>query len=189
MKNKTLFTLVILTILAALALAACSQGTPTPPATLTPIVTVTKSPLLGPNGEVVASEMAPATNDEAAPPTMNDVTDDIVNALPPWLVQLATAIWAMFEVRFLVSHIGLNTIVAVAIALYTKTFEWEKLADFLLHKIAPYVLVYAGAAIFGEAIGAPGLATVVFAILEVKLLAALSENLKTVGVTLPARAV
>jgi hypothetical protein len=118
----------------------------------------------------------------------NEAAGEIADALPAWLVELAAAVWAMPAVKFLVGQISLNTVVAVAVALYQKQFEWKKLADFLLHKIAPYILVYAGAAFLGEASGTTWLAPVVMGMLETQLLAGLVENLQTLGITQPAPA-
>lgn len=161
MNKKTAFTLALLTVVVSVLLVGCEDPTPTP----------TVSPLAAPDGTVAST-----------------TTDEVVNALPPWLVELAAAVWAMPAVKFLVGQIALNTVVAVAVALYQKKFEWKKLADFVLHKIAPYILVYAGAAFLGEASGAVWLAPVVMGMLETQLLAGLAENLSTLGITQPAPA-
>jgi hypothetical protein len=163
--KETLVVVALLTVVGSVLLAGCEDVTPTP----------TASPLVAPNGAVVSAT--------------SDVAGEITAALPAWLVELAAAIWAMPAVKFLVGQIALNTIVAVAVSLYTKTFELKKLADFLLHKIVPFILVYVGAVLFGEAIGLPALASFVLGLLETKLLAELNANLKVLGITQPAPAV
>ncbi|MCP4536447.1 MAG: hypothetical protein GY832_04805 [Chloroflexi bacterium] len=163
MNKKTLFILALLTVLVSLVLGACDvEPTQTP------------SPLAVPDGGIVLTTKA---------------SNDVVSALPDWLVALAASVWAMPAVKFLIGQITLNTVVAVAVALNQKTFEWKKLADFLLHKITPYILVYAGAVFLGKASGQTWLATVVMGMLETQLLAGLIENLTVLGITQPAPAV
>lgn len=170
MKRTTIVLLALLTVLVSLMLPACEGITPTP----------TVSPLREPGPGYSMTE--------AETEILTDIGDEVTAALPAWLVELAAAIWAMPAVKFLVGQIGLNTLVAVAVSLYQSKFEWKKLADFLLHKIAPYILVYAGAALLGEASGQTWLATVTLGVLETRLLADLVGNLQTLGIPLPAEA-
>lgn len=109
------------------------------------------------------------------------------DTIPVWLVEVFQAFAAMPEVKFLVGHILLNTIVAVAAALLTSQFDVKKFSEFLTRKITPFLLVYIGARLFGEAAGVPSLATVVLGVLESRLLVDLAENLKVLGVELGAR--
>jgi hypothetical protein len=161
MNKKHPIGLALLIVVVSVLLVGCEDVTPTP----------TVSPLVAPDGAVASG-----------------IADEVVNVLPVWLVELAAAIWAMPAVKFLVGQIALNAVVAVAVSLYTKTFELKKLADSLLHKIAPYILVYASAAFLGEASGAAWLAPVVMGMLETQLLAGLAENLSVLGITQPAQA-
>lgn len=51
-------------------------------------------------------------------------------------------VWQQPEVKFLVVFIMLNVVVAVAASLKTGEFQLQKMGEFLVRKIAPYVLVY-----------------------------------------------
>lgn len=95
-----------------------------------------------------------------------------------WLVTLA-------GVKFIAVHTVINLVVAVAAALKDGQFKAHKLADFLVRKLAPYVLVYGAAKAIGTEANLEWLATAAFALIEATLLADLTENLGFLGVPLP----
>lgn len=51
-------------------------------------------------------------------------------------------VWQQPEVKFLLAFIMLNVVVALAATLKTGEFQLQKIGEFLVRKIAPYVLVY-----------------------------------------------
>jgi hypothetical protein len=108
--------------------------------------------------------------------------------VPPvveFLKNLALQIWAFDGVKFIVAHVAVNFVVAVAAALRTGQFELTRLAEFLLRKLMPYVLVYTAAKIFGESIGLSALAPAAWAIITATLLGDLAGNLTLLGIKLP----
>lgn len=94
-------------------------------------------------------------------------------------------IWSYDGVKVIVLHVAFNVIVAVAAALYTSTFNLKKLADFLIKKLLPYVLVYFAIKLFGDAIGLAGFALVVWAVIEATLIGDLTDSLALLGLKLP----
>ena len=94
-------------------------------------------------------------------------------------------LWAQFEVKFLVGHILVNTVTALAAAIKTGDFKMYKLVEFLYRKLLPYVLLYTVFRIGGEVAGLGGLDKIVFGLIEVALWADLIENLGRLGVKLP----
>lgn len=91
----------------------------------------------------------------------------------------------------ILAMVGIDVLLAVAVALRTKTFDFAKLADFLTTMILPYVLAYLALhVIIGlvtelESILGQGLDTAVFLVIIVTLLAAITDNLKALGLPLP----
>jgi hypothetical protein len=94
------------------------------------------------------------------------------------------AFMARPDVVFLVSHICLNTIVAVATALKEEAFDLRRLADFLRHKLGPYLLVYAGAVGFSQNAGVP-LTIPVLGLITLTLAGDLIDNLGRLGIRIP----
>jgi hypothetical protein len=93
-------------------------------------------------------------------------------------------VWAFWETKFIVSHIGLNVVAATAATIYTGEFRLGKLGEFLYKKILPYILLFGAFAGFGEAANLSGMATLAFAGIESMLLADLLDNLRMVGLKL-----
>lgn len=91
------------------------------------------------------------------------------------------------EVRFMVAHILVNVVLAVAAGMYTGEFRLKKLGEFLYRKLAPFVLVYGAVKVAGSSSGLDGLALPVWAIIEATLVADLVENLDRLGIPIPER--
>lgn len=102
-----------------------------------------------------------------------------------WLKTLVLAVWAFDGVKFIVLHIVINVLVAVAAALKTRTFSLAKLADFLISKLLPYVTVYVAVTLFGAEIGLSALAPLVWAVITATLLGDLMDSLTQLGLQLP----
>ena len=102
-----------------------------------------------------------------------------------WLWQQILAfvamIWGYGEVKFILGHICLNVVAAVAAGIYTKTFLLGKLGEFLYRKVLPSVLLFGAFAVFGEATNMSAMRTVAFAGIEAMLVADLLDNVKKVG--------
>ena len=100
------------------------------------------------------------------------------------ILALGAWIWSFGEVKFMLGHIAINVVAAVAVGIYTKTFLLGKLGEFLYRKVLPYILLYAAFAAFGEAAGLDAMRLVAFAGIEAMLAADLLDNLKKVGLAL-----
>ena len=90
-------------------------------------------------------------------------------------------IWSYWEVKFILGHIALNVVAAIATSIYTNEFLLGKLGQFLYRKVLPYILLFAAFAAFGEATNLGGMTTVAFAGIEAMLAADLFDNLKKIG--------
>ena len=102
-----------------------------------------------------------------------------------FLKNLVQAVWSFDGVKFIVGHVVLNVIVAVAAALKTKTFSLSKLADFFVAKLMPYVIVYFGAKLLGDSIGVAALAPLAWGVITATLLGDLVDSLAQLGLQLP----
>lgn len=94
-------------------------------------------------------------------------------------------VWSFPELKFMLCHIVVNFVVAVAATIVSKEFVLARLAEFLYRKILPYFLVYAVFRFFGEAIGFGSLAYAVFVIIEGALVGDLLDNLSKLGIKIP----
>lgn len=106
-----------------------------------------------------------------------------------WLLNQALGflawIWSFWQVKFLLAHIGLNVVAAVAASIYGGEFLLGKLGEFLYKKVLPYVLIFAAFAGMGAAANLGALTNVAFVGLEAMLLADLLDNLKKMGLKIP----
>ena len=102
------------------------------------------------------------------------------------IVAILAWLWSFGEVKFLTAHIGLNVAVAVAASIYANEFLLGKLGEFLYRKVLPYLLVFGAFAALGDAASLSGISWVAFAGLEAMLLADLLDNLKKLGLPIPA---
>jgi hypothetical protein len=98
-----------------------------------------------------------------------------------WLAWL----WAFPQAKIMLTHIGVNLVVAVAATLYTKTFILAKFGEFLYRKVLPYLLVFAFCAAFGQAAGLEWLGTAAWVGLEAMLVGDLTDNLRKLGLPIP----
>lgn len=101
------------------------------------------------------------------------------------LMELLTWLWTLDGVRWITYTTLLSVGVAVAAALYTGDFKFNKLADFLAKKLAPYVIVYGFAKAFALGQNLEWVATAAFALIEAALIANIMENLALLGFPLP----
>lgn len=112
---------------------------------------------------------------------MNDVLKGIEG--------IALAIWSYPGVPLIVAGTLLNVLLAVAAALRTGTFSFQVLSDFLFKQLAPYVLVYFGFALAGDAAGFGWVSTAVLALITATIVARIVDNLAELGVPIPERVV
>jgi hypothetical protein len=89
------------------------------------------------------------------------------------------------EIRWLLAHIAVNVIVALAVSIYTAEFCLGKTGEFLYRKVLPYTLIYAAFAIFGDALDMRGIAVAAFIGIETFLWSDLLDNLQKVGLKIP----
>lgn len=102
-----------------------------------------------------------------------------------WLKGVVTAVWAFDGVKFIVLHVVVNVVVAVAAALKTRTFSLAKVGDFLISKLMPYVTVYLVVKLLGDEIGLSALAPLAWAVITATLLGDLGDSLTQLGLQLP----
>ena len=124
---------------------------------------------------VVAGSVVSAT---ATPAVAGSPVVDTVGAWLAW-------VWTLVGVRFIVGHVLVNLVVAIAAGMYTGEFQLKRVGEFLYRKLAPYVLVYAAVKAIGIDAGLEELAGAVWVIIEVTLAGDLAENLKVLGVPVP----
>ena len=96
-------------------------------------------------------------------------------------------LWSFDQVKFLLAHIGLNVVVAIAASIRADTFLLARVGEFLWRKVLPYLGVYAVGAFLGEAAGLGVITTTAFLALETVLAADLLDNLNVLGLPVPAR--
>lgn len=105
-----------------------------------------------------------------------------------WLLNQVLAVlewvWSFGEVKFMLAHIAVNVVAAVAVGIYTKTFLLGKLGEFLYRKVLPSVLLFGAFAVFGEASELGAMRLVAFAGIEAMLTADLADNIKKLGMNL-----
>ena len=93
-------------------------------------------------------------------------------------------VWGFWQVKFLLAHIALKVVAAIAAGIYTKTFLLGKLGEFLYRKVVPSVLLFGAFAAFGQATKLEAMTMVAFAGIEAMLAADLLDNIKKVGLSL-----
>lgn len=95
------------------------------------------------------------------------------------------------KLDIIVALVIIDVVLAVAAALRQQTFDLRRLGDFLTTMILPYVLVYLVLTITVGLVPAlngvlgQGLDLLVFGVIVASLLAAIYENLKSIGLNLP----
>ena len=100
------------------------------------------------------------------------------------VIALGEWVWSFWQVKFLLAHIALNVVAAVAAGIYTKTFLLGKLGEFLYRKVLPSVLLFGAFAAFGQATKLEAMTMIAFAGIEAMLAADLLDNIKKVGLSL-----
>ncbi len=93
--------------------------------------------------------------------------------------------WGRSETKFIFGHVLLNFFIAVVRTARDGSFNLRKLGGFIFEKLLPYTGVFAIALEFQEAIGLPGISTVVWALIQTSLLAQTVENFERMGIMLP----
>lgn len=89
------------------------------------------------------------------------------------------------EVKFLLGHVVLNTVVAIAAALREGSFDIRKLSEFLTKKLLPNVLVYAIVRTIGSTLDMAWLSTVAWAAITAALTGDLIDSLAKLGLKIP----
>ena len=102
-----------------------------------------------------------------------------------WLQNTLLWLWAQWQVKVLVAHIGLNVVVALAATIRSGEFVLGKVPEFLYKKILPLVATYTAFSVFGEATGQTAIATGTWGLLETLLLNDTFDNLKKLGINVP----
>ncbi len=104
-----------------------------------------------------------------------------MEALKVWALWL----WSQWQTQFLVGHIMVNLIVAVAASIYSGTFVLVKVPEFLYKKVLPYTMIYGAFSFFGQTINMDAVATGVWGLISMALVGDLLDSLALVGVKLP----
>jgi len=93
--------------------------------------------------------------------------------------------WAYPGVQFIVAGALANLALAIAGALHTGTFSMQVLGDFLIHQIAPWVLVYVVFSVSGDALGFGWVGPAVLALITAAMTSKILQNLTELGVAIP----
>lgn len=93
--------------------------------------------------------------------------------------------WSLWQVKFILAHVGINTVVAIAATVYTGEFQLAKTGEFLYRKALPYLMVFAAFAVLGELANLVALTNVAWAALTASLLGDLLDNLHKLGIAIP----
>jgi hypothetical protein len=108
-----------------------------------------------------------------------------LQALFDAVVALVLLAWAYDGVKVIACHTLINVFVAIAAALKAGSFELGRVADFLAHKLAPYVLIYFVIKLFGDGAGVTFLAPIVWTAIEASLTGDLLDSWQKLGLPLP----
>lgn len=104
------------------------------------------------------------------------------------LEDLVLWVWSVinsWQVYFILGHIGVNVVAAVAAAIRTGEFQLHRTGEFLYRKILPLVMVYVALALLGRIINFEAMATVAWAAIEASLLGDLLDSLHKLGLAVP----
>jgi len=102
-----------------------------------------------------------------------------------FLIAFVLQAWSYAGVKVIVCHTLINVAVAIAVALKTNSFELGRVGEFLIRKLAPYVLVYYMVKVAGEGAGVAFLAPIVWTVIEATLTGDLLDNWERLGLPLP----
>jgi hypothetical protein len=106
---------------------------------------------------------------------------DIRDAIIDFLVD----VWSVVGVKFLVCHILVNTIAAIAASLYTGEFILSRVAEFLYRKLLPYVSIYYILVLVEHGANLSGLSALAWTAIEASLLGDLLDTWERVGLPIP----
>lgn len=106
-----------------------------------------------------------------------DVRDTIIAVL--------LAAWALPGVKFIVCHVLVNTVAAIAGSLYTGEFLLSRVGEFLKAKLLPYVAIYFALCLLETGSNLTGLSALAWAAIETSLLGDLLDTWERVGLPLP----
>ena len=101
------------------------------------------------------------------------------------ITALLVSIWNYDGVKLIVSHTLINLVFGVMAALKTNSFDIDKMLDFILRKLLPYVGCYYVVKLIGVNAGLDALAIPILAIVETVLLSDLLGSLEQLGIKLP----
>lgn len=90
-------------------------------------------------------------------------------------------LWTLDGVKTLALSIVFSWLVAIAAAIKQREFDLKRLADFMLDKLAPYVVLYGAVKLIGVEIGFEALAIPVWALLQANIAKSIVENLNILG--------
>ena len=117
------------------------------------------------------------------PPSSLDATGwpDIRDAIVGFLL----GVWSVVGVRFLVCHILVNTIAAIAASVYMGEFLLSRVAEFLHKKLLPYVTIYYVLVLVEQGANLAGLSVLAWTAIEASLLGDLLDTWERCGLPLP----
>lgn len=101
------------------------------------------------------------------------------------VIAAVLAFFTFPEVKFLLGHVTLNTVIAIAAAIREDTFDLRKLSEFLTKKLLPNVMVYAAVRLAGTATDMTWLSTVAWAAITAALTGDLIDSLAKLGLKIP----
>ena len=99
--------------------------------------------------------------------------------------QYLLAAWQYPGVSWIVLAVILDLVSALAVAFKTATFSFAALGEFLTQKLLPYVIVYIGCSLIGDAVGLGAVGNATFVVIQAMLLASIIDNLQKIGVPIP----
>jgi len=100
-------------------------------------------------------------------------------------LEIVTTIFDNPQVKFIIAHIILNFVVAVAVSLYLETFSISKIWEVFGKKLLPLIGTYFTFDLIGALLGGDLIPMAVFAAIEAALLADLLHNLDKVPALKP----
>lgn len=103
-----------------------------------------------------------------------------ITAIIAWLV-------AQWDLRVIATLIALDVVVNVAAAIKLKEFEWQRMGDFLLTNVLPYLIVYGGLRAASWSLGSDWDVAVyaVFAVIVATLLGSIATAARDMGLDIP----
>ena len=107
--------------------------------------------------------------------------EDILPQLGAWLVEL----WELGGVKAIMAQTLFNVVLALATAIYTDTFNLQKIGEFLYKKLLPFLSVYVVAKAAGTAAGIEWVAPIVYAAIAAMLSGDMLDNLMKLGLKVP----